>query len=226
MILDDKYLMARLSSEPEFAIRLEELVTWHGLAEKPTLIVQARPGLKASRSVDLKDAGLVQRFRNGRLDHENWWDGFRSMVSPVETFHGIAGLPTTHEPGWTTELHQDGHLIAAIWRFPELPHRARGEVAAVPAFYKQFFTQFFELAAALFASPAASEHWKVTATLLQARQLHYADKTWGNQYGLTGGESPLQHWQWLVTAAELGSEEWTSLGERMGSQLRGAFKVS
>jgi len=79
-ILDDKLIALKLAGRPEFRVRLHEFLHSYGAAERPALVVQARPthGSKlAGMSVD--DTNLQKRFLGGVTTENGWWQGFQSM---------------------------------------------------------------------------------------------------------------------------------------------------
>lgn len=219
MILEDKYLMSRLAGEPEFAVRLHEMVTWRSIGERPVLAVQVRPTVKLE--LDVHDRGVIERFRVGQEASENWWDGFHSSVRPERVFNGIAGMSSKQDGGWTTELHHDGHMLAAIWDYPTLPMSSGREVLAVPEFYEEFFEQFFAHVQSV-VTPAKGQ-FRATATLLNANLLHFAAKRMGSPLKVVSGPSKLNHLQWPIASAQIDWSEWPALGKAMGQRLHSSF---
>ena len=63
MILDDKWVVLRTRDRPELLLRLEELVRSYGHADRPGLVVQARPATEAKLGmVDVDDEAFQRRF--------------------------------------------------------------------------------------------------------------------------------------------------------------------
>lgn len=67
---------------------------------------------------------------------------FELQVGVKPTFHGIASLPASSEPGWASEAHRDAHFIAGTWAFPEFDW-AGARVSALADFYGKLFADFF-----------------------------------------------------------------------------------
>lgn len=222
-ILDDKLLLLRLASRPEFLLRLAEFLHSYGVTERPSLVVQARrvpesePG-----AVDIDDSEVQKRFLAGVQSKDGWWQGFTSMTAVRATFHGVASLPSREAPDWAAEAHRDGHFIAGIWRFPELPLRD-SNVPALADFYVGIFNDFFRLVASTLQAGSKSPQYEVTATLVRAAELHYATRSdVGGQHVL---KAPLtiDNLQWPIATAKVGTPEWMSLAAQMGEALTGAY---
>lgn len=49
----NRFVMARLAREPEFALRLSELLRTYAVTDKPVLCVQARPAAGHSGKIDV-----------------------------------------------------------------------------------------------------------------------------------------------------------------------------
>lgn len=223
MIFEDKLIMLRLASEPEFAARLQELVQTCKLGDKPVLIAQVRPAGEHKVCVPLREKAVVDTFREGERPQDNHWGGFHSLMNPQETFHGLAGQPSRIEPTWRTELHRDGHMLAALWDFAELPNSAGERVRVAADFHAGFFVQFFAHALAVLRASGGQGVYRATATLLGASKLHYAARGRSNHYSVVGDPTPIDNLQWSVWSVDLGGEDWNGLGRRFAESLAGAY---
>jgi len=221
-ILDDKLLSLRLASRPEFQLRLAEFLHSYGVADLPALVVQARQVPDSqSGAVDVDDPEVQKRFLAGVGSKDGWWQGFRSMTAVRATFHGIASLPAREQPAWAAEAHRDGHFIAGIWRFPELPVGG-SNVPVLADFYLGMFNDFFRLVVSTLQPASEPPTYEATATLVRAPGLHYGTRS---HYGIEHVVGPLtiDNLQWPIAAARVGTPEWTSLAAQMGKALAGAY---
>lgn len=65
--------------------------------------------------VDVENQFFRKALEAGAPSDDGWWHGFRSggVCSPV--FDGISTTWQHRELyGWTTEIHEDGHLLAGV----------------------------------------------------------------------------------------------------------------
>lgn len=218
-ILQDRRLALRLAERPEFLLRLDEFVQHHGIGESPALIVQARPApSSAPQSVDVDDHALQQRFGAGTVATNPWWQGFRTTYRAAPTFHGVVSRGET----WANEVHRDGHFIAGVWKFPELSTQVSTSVAAVFDFYAGMFDDFLGIVAATLQPEPQAPIYEATATLVNAPMLHFARQA---DFGSHTLAKPLsvQHLQWTIQTAALGSPEWGAVARVMGAALAGAY---
>ena len=221
-ILDDKLVSLRLNSRPEFRLRLAEFLHTYGASDRPALVVQAgrAPDSKAS-PVDVDDPEVQKRFLAGVPSKDAWWQGFRAMCAVQPTFHGIASLPTREKPAWAAEAHRDGHFVAGVWRFPELPFKG-SSVPMLADFFVDMFNDFSRLVALTLKAGTQPPKYEATATLVRASELHYATQS---HYGIQRVVSPLtiDSLQWPIAVAHVGTPDWTTLALRMGKALTGAY---
>jgi len=222
-ILDDKLLLLRLASRPEFLLRLAEFLHSYGVTERPSLVVQARrvPNSEPG-TVDIGDSEVQKRFLAGVQSTDGWWQGFTSMSVVKATFHGVASLPAREEPAWAAEAHRDGHFIAGIWRFPELSLRG-SNVPALANFYVGIFNDFFRLVASTLQAGSNSPQYEVTATLVRAAELHYATRSNFGGPDILKEPLTIDNLQWPIATAKVGTPEWMSLAVQMGEALTGAY---
>lgn len=221
MILEDQLLVTRLRSQPEFALRLQEvLLTW-GLSEKAGLYVQVRP-TAAGASLDVDAQAVRQVLQKGAEGEERWWDSL-SAPQALSSVHGITALMNSASPDWLVELHRDGHMLAGVWVFPDVRTRD-ADVRVIVDWYASFFTQFLELAANVAKAANLSGDFVATATLVNAKELRYARSS--PHAGAIAGEACAQtNVQWLTYTAAIGTEEWSNLATTMGLGLPGPFRA-
>lgn len=220
-ILDDKLVMTRLQSHPEFALRLQEVITTWNLEDKPGLYVQARPVLDGYR-LDVDAPALREVLSEGAQEHERWWDNFTAPIV-MRSVHGITALANVSQPEWLVDVHRDGHILAGVWEFPTAPTRD-GETPAIAAWYVKFFEQFFELSENILKALNQAGEFHFTATLVNADSLRYA-ATRGSSVSVLGDVCRQNNVQWLVYKIALGSQGWGALAEQMAQGLSGAYRV-
>jgi hypothetical protein len=220
LLLDDKRLALRLAAHPEMLLRLDEFRGSYGWGA--ALIVQAMP-VQPLR-LDVTVPAVEQALLKGATPRPAWWDGLRASSKPRATLHGIASLPVWTQPGWACEAHRDGHFIAGVGRFPELPGPA-GPVPVIADFYASFFQDFFEVVrSTLLAANLRAPAYCATWTLVNAPALFYGHKSGpGDSYSIGAGPLPVAHLQALVTSAEAGSAAWDWMAIDMGRALCGAY---
>jgi hypothetical protein len=142
------------------------------------------------------------------------------MTAVQATFHGIASLPAREQPAWAAEAHRDGHFIAGIWRFPEFAVRG-SNVPSLADFYADVFSDFFQLVASTLQVGSEPPKYEVTASLVHAPKLHYAMRSFGGH--VIRDPLTIDHLQWPIAAARVGTPEWMSLAVQMGKALTGAY---
>lgn len=222
---DNRFVMARLACEPEFALRLSELLRTYAITDKPVLCVQARPAAGQSGKIDVTAKAVLDEFRVNRSEAA-WWDGFGSRVAPRPVFHGVAGLPSREDPGWAIEAHRDAHFIGAVWNYPELPSN-QGHVSALAEFYGRMFHDFFDFVASVSAVAGLTCDFVATATFFNAHLLPFGAKgDWGDRYAVTAPALNVDVLQWPVLSATLGDQAHVSLAAQMQNYLLSAYGVS
>ncbi|WP_189687736.1 hypothetical protein [Pseudorhodoferax aquiterrae] len=106
----------------------------YGLRDVPSLVWQMAS--EAPRSIDLFNADVAQSIRAGSATaSDGWWHGFKGPQGPAMVLDGLASHDKDRLAGYVTELHSDGHFLAAIWRFPEQV----GRLPCVATFYADAF---------------------------------------------------------------------------------------
>lgn len=138
-------LIERLSHqetiERAFATKRANLVEDHIIGEKPALIWQSSSS--EPFSADVTSDSLKNAIRDGAeaIGDNGWWNNFHSYgCAPALVFDGLASS-TGSEHQWVTEVHTDGHFIAACWAFPEYSdHGLSGQ--GIADFYTDAFRDF------------------------------------------------------------------------------------
>jgi hypothetical protein len=224
VILEDQLVRVRLKHQSEFVLRLHEVLTNWSLNEKPGLVVQARPA--ENGALDLTAVKVRTTLREGieADDRPNFWDHFEA-ISMLYNVHGITGTVSTDTPRWLTEVHRDGHMLAGVWDFPEVPVRGGHTAAAIAYWYASFFEEWFKLMANVAAAGGLSGEFLVTATLVNANLLRYGARNPANQAVVSGEQCLMQNVQWSVQGASIGSAEWHTLGKAMALGIAGAYRV-
>lgn len=223
MLLDDKLLTTRLERNPEFLLRLHEVLATWGLAGKPGLYLQARPAPGSAVHLDVDAPAVRQALRTGAQGDERWWDSLEAPHTQ-RNVHGITGLMDATKPEWLTEVHHDGHVLAGVWTFPSAPTRD-GETLVIADWYANFFRHFFEFAASVAQAADLNGQFQVTATLVNADALRYANSNNAGYIGVSGEPCNLKNVQWMVHTSEIGSEQWQALAVTMAKGLLGAYRA-
>lgn len=224
MILDDKRVVLRTTRRPEFLLRLEELLRSFGDADRPALVVQARPAPETKLAmVDVDDEAFQRRFLAGSGQRDAWWDGFQSSVGAKPTFHGIASLPMRAQPSWVCEVHRDAHFIAGLRRFPELAGPQGKAVPVVADFHAAFFNDFFKVVASTLQAEGSSLKFETTATLIHADQLYFAGKSDFGNPSIIASPLSIENLQWPIVACEVGTPAWMAQAKVMARALAGAY---
>jgi hypothetical protein len=224
MLLNDPIISLRLKSEPEFVLRLQEvLATWQ-LEDKPGLFLQARPAENSQCALDLDQVAIRNAIREGVADEAYPWDNFEAPVIQ-RALHGLTGLNDSQSPEWIFEVHRDGHLLAGVWKFPTLPTRD-GESLVIADWYARFFTQFFAHAATVMRAANARGEFVATATLVNARSLRFAEGRRGVAASIKGRPANVDNAQWLLQRAPIESQSWLQLGPSMARGVEGIYRVA
>lgn len=224
MILEDKLVQTRLKREPEFLLRLHEVQTNWSLADKPGLVVQARPLKEAA--LDVMEVKVRNALREGidTDDAANFWDHFEA-VRMLHNLHGITATANTESPTWLTEVHRDGHMVAGVWDFPDMAARDGQNAAVIAYWYASFFEESFKLMANVAAAGRLNGEFQVTATLANANMLRYGARSPANRPMLSGEACLTQNVQWSIQGASMGSAEWHALARSMAQGIAGAYRA-
>jgi len=224
-LLDDRMVSLRLTHRPELRLRLAEFAQAYGLAGTAALVVQAGPHPDdAKPTLDVDDNALQQQFLAGAGTQRAWWDGFHSMSRARPTFHGVASISNPREPTWASEMHRDGHFVAGVWAFPDLPTSDGRRVSVIADFYCDFFGDFCALVMRTLRQGGVSQAYEVTATLLGAQQLHFAKPSdFGGQHVISAQPLGVATLQWPVLAVDRGEQGWSAASQALGRGLTGAY---
>ncbi|MRD47520.1 hypothetical protein GHT07_09540 [Caenimonas koreensis DSM 17982] len=224
MILEDKLVQTRLQKEPEFLLRLHEILTNWKVGEKPGLVVQARPVQAAS--LEVLDVKVRNALREG-IDSDgngNLWDHFEA-IRMFHSLHGITATANTESPIWLTEAHRDGHMIAGVWDFPDLPAQDGQNAKAMAYWYESFFGESFKLMSNVAAAGGLTGEFQATATLANANMLRYGARSPANRPMLAGEPCLMPYAQWSLQKASIEKPEWHMLARSMAQGIAGAFRA-
>jgi hypothetical protein len=218
MVANRKFSSSLERSHPNLHWRLMEFIEDYSLGDKPALIWQWRPvdpveiDVEAPAVHDLMSRGVVSSRMHA------WWYGFRSTYGIANVFPGLSSTDPRNAAGWAAEVHTDGHLIAGLWSFPEMP------VDGTPApclsdFHMEAFRDFAELsgaAASVIDSTGAS---CMTATLLGATSLRIVRN--GNHWGHQPRQATRDTMQWRVRTGS--TAQLRAIGDAMVADYKRAF---
>lgn len=151
-----------------------DLLDDYALATRPSLILQA--SLSGPAYIDLSNTQLQDAFRKGggAKAGDGWWNGFQFSWWPRLVFDGLSSK-NDHDAGWATELHDDGHLAAVVWKFPGSNEGSAEAGLAIADFYVCTFRDFCHLAEQVAVALGLSGPVQLTATLHKAHQLPLVD---------------------------------------------------
>jgi hypothetical protein len=175
--------------------------------------------------LDVIDVKVRSALRDGieTNDTSSWWGNFEGNRM-LHSLHGITAIANTEAPTWLTETHRDGHMLAGVWDFPELPLRDK-QVKAIVDFYVSFFVDAFKLMANVAAAGGLSGEFHATATLVNASVLRYAVRNPVGYSGISGEPCLSQNVQWSRQCAPIGSAEWHTLAKAMARGIAGAYRA-
>lgn len=218
MVANRNFSSALEQSHPDLHWRLMEFIEDYSLGDKPALVWQWRPvdpveiEVAASAVHDLMSRGAVSSRARA------WWNGFRSSYGIANVFQGLSSTDPRNAAGWAAEVHTDGHLIAGLWSFPEMPVDGK-PAPCLSDFHTEAFQDFAELsraAAAVFDVTGAS---CMTATLLAATTLRIVRS--GNHWGHQPRPATRDTMQWRVRTGS--TDQLRAIGDAMAADYKRAF---
>jgi hypothetical protein len=222
MLIDDKRALLRLHGRPEFAVRHDEFVEFHGHESALGLVIQARP--LSATWLDLSDAQIEKRVLAGGGSEAKWWDSFRSATRCKPTLHGIASLPSWDKPTWALEAHRDGHFIAGIWTFPDFDRGDVSQTKVMPEFYSAAIHDFFTVVQSVLQPNEPPHAYEVTGTVSGATKLPFLKLSdLGGQYVRGSGPLTTDIVQLPVYEGTPGSQDWQQSAQALASALCGAW---
>lgn len=147
-----------------FNKKLRNFLDDHMMSEVPTLVLQYSP-VQAS-IVDIGDKNVRDALLGGTgLNSQTWWDGFMGSSACVPVFDGLASGRRDQEERWATEIHEDGHILAAIRADDE------SEKRPVYIFLSAVFADFDRLVQRLQSAAGIKGAVQLTATLVNGKGL-------------------------------------------------------
>ncbi len=218
MVTNHKLSPSLEMSHPELHRRLTDFVEDYSLGDKPALIWQWRPCDLVE--VDVSAPGVHDLISRGAVSSrmQSWWYGFRSSYGVVPVFSGLSSTDPRNAAGWAAEIHTDGHLIAGLWRFPDVSTNGT-PAACVSDFHLDAFRDFAELsetAAAVIKSTGPS---CMTATLLAATSLQFVRS--GNHWRGQAQRATRETMQWRVRTGP--NSQVRAIGDAMAADYKRAF---
>lgn len=194
------------------------LVVDYELTKRPALVWQCMPIEDLTLDVESEQVCAAIQQGAGDGSSDAWWYGFKASRGAKPVFDGLASAGASDAAGWATQFHTDGHLIAALWNFPELGVTGEPGGLAVCRFHTEAFRDFAVLASKVYEAAGVSSALLVTCTMLQAPKLALAD-----DYGRVLAEPANRpELRWRVLKCE-GTSDLQSVAKSMTSQFLRAF---
>jgi len=150
-----------------FDAKLANFLQDHELAEEPVLVLQCAP--KAPGPLNVDSTTVYNALLNGAggAGPDNWWSGFGASRACVKTFDGLAAGSTAKAQHWMTEVHDDGHIIAAL--LPGFTEKGPEGAFPVDAAILHVFSDFSQLARRVNVGAGIDVPQRVTATFVNVR---------------------------------------------------------
>lgn len=196
-----------------FELKLRNFLADHSFTSGPTLVFQCAPVSNAE--IDVESLQVRQALAAGTgLASSQSWDGFKSSVKCKKVFDGLMAGPFTQKPGWATEVHEDGHVIAAL-RADE-----PGDTPRIYIFLADAFNDFGWLVNSIYAAAEFTDNVDLTATLVNGKGVQLINnKTFGQARGrLVTRET----FDWPILPAA-GENEVLTMCQRMASRFERLF---
>ena len=205
---------------PAFLSRLLAFIQDYGIEDMPMLAWQCRPCEEAEIEVlgppflDVLPSGAVASTRT------EGWCGFRSTHKPVPVFAGLSSAEPAGAPGWASELHTDGHLIAGLWDFSHAsPAPSHGH--CITDSHAEAFLDFAQFAERVARLVAPQGRFQMTATLVHAANLRFR---WSDEIQHPAPRQVLREvLQWRVRSGPV--SELRAIGARMANDFRRAYGI-
>lgn len=225
MLVDDKAVMLRLAGREEFALRADEALSSVLEEGKPALLLQARPAAGHAMRLDLADANVLAAFKAGvRSKNGGWWDAFSDAGAVSPCLHGIQSRYYKGK-NWAFEAHRDGHFVAALFAFPQLPS-ANGESRAVllADLHRSFIVDFASHVEHVLKTGAQLMPLDVCATLVNADSLGFAASPLpGLTPRMVKDRHERRYVQTRIGTAQPGSHAWTHAFDDLARAVGGAY---
>lgn len=89
------------------------------LQDRPVLTIQCQAS--STRSINVEHQEVLRALQDGarNIAQDGWWRGFTSQQGAVRVFDGMSSAKPSAQTKFSTEIHEDGHFIAAVWGFVE-----------------------------------------------------------------------------------------------------------
>lgn len=209
-----------LNEHPHLKLKLRNFFNDHALESKPALIWQCAP--VHPLEIDARAKSAAEALRQGASDDQTdgWWHAFRNHYAIELTFDGIKSRFRSDDPGWASELHTDGHIIAGVWKFPEAA-LADKSVPVLMDFYQNAFADFGSLATRLLGALPMDFPVYITCTLLHANDLGFQRERQPGQIRMIR-RSELQ-WKVRLVGSKV---ELEAASKVMGQELLLAYNIA
>jgi len=150
------------------------LTTDYDLVAKPALIWQCMPAEPIVLDVSKNEFKNTLGEGVQGKSTDGWWEGFYSGRRVTLVFDGLASSTSLaqYDAGWVAQLHEDGHLLAGLWTFPQVEARDSGTPSlALADLHQSAFHDFMRLAEKIYQVADYRAANFVTCTMLQAHTL-------------------------------------------------------
>jgi hypothetical protein len=198
VLIDDPYLQWAFSQEPTYLRKLHDFACRYALHERTALYLQAR-ALTGHFQAEVRVPAVRAAMADSGTGRDEPWDGFGQVsVAPGPCFEGLCLVSARESPEWATEVHQDGHVCAGLWRFPTLDAAFSGTHAQsilIPAGYRAVFADFGALLKRVAQALDTPCGFAVTATLALNGEVVFADRYPPSRAAASrSGTRPLFQW--------------------------------
>ncbi|MFG6432567.1 hypothetical protein [Roseateles sp. LYH14W] len=196
-----------------FIKKLRCLLEDHGFEDTPTLVIQCAADDTEVANLDSGEVNQALLKGCNGYNGAEWWSGFMAGRTS-KVFDGVSSVDSRSEPNWVTELHQDGHFLAAVRLM------VYADLAGVHPAIVNAFTQFGELLKNLHTAAAVQARLTLTATLVNTRDV-------GVLLFPQYGQPQVRHlkrdsFEWPVYRAD-SAEDVKGICEQMGAKMSRLF---
>jgi hypothetical protein len=89
------------------------------LQDRPVLTIQCQASFTGTINVERQEVLRALEAGAKNIAEDGWWHGFICQQGRVRVFDGMSSARPSEHTKYSTEVHEDGHFIAAVWGFPE-----------------------------------------------------------------------------------------------------------
>nr|WP_297525171.1 hypothetical protein [uncultured Roseateles sp.] len=138
-----------------FVKKLRNFIEDHGFGSVPILVIQCNSDDGVNLEIGSPRLAQALVHGAGAANYDEWWSAFCGGRS-FSVFDGRASRHDSDEPLWVTEVHEDGHVLAAIRLLPY------GNANAVSPGIVHAFSSFGNLVKKLYAATGVQGRLKVS----------------------------------------------------------------